>query len=87
MDNKAKAEAFHKIFFPPKPAESTVPVDVIYPEPLPPPDTITKDQIAQHIKALSPYKVSGPDEIPNIVLQEAMEHIVDYLAHIYWAII
>ena len=86
MDNKGKVEAFH-IFFPLKPAESTVPVDFNYPEPLLPPDTITKDQIAQHIKALSPYKASGPNEIPNIVLQEATEHIMDYLDHIYQAII
>ena len=87
MDNKGKAEAFHKIFFPPKPAESTVPVDFNYPEPLLSPDTITKDQIIRHIKALSSYKASGPNEIPNILLQEAMELIVDYLDHIYQVII
>ena len=46
MANKGKVEAFYKIFFPPKPAEYTVPVDFNYPEPLPLPDTITKDQIA-----------------------------------------
>ena len=64
MANKGKAEAFHNIFFPPKPAKSSVPEDFNYPEPLPLSDTITKEQITQHIKALSLYKVSGPDEIP-----------------------
>ena len=86
-DNKGKAEAFHKIFFPLKPAESSVPVEFNYPEPLPPPDTITKEQIIRHIKALSPHKASGPDEIPNIVLQETVKIIVEYLDHVFRAII
>ena len=86
-DNEGKVEAFHKIFFPPKPAESSVPAEFNYPEPLPPPDTITKEQIIRHIKALSPYKASGPDQIPNIVLQETAEIIVVYLDHVFRAII
>ena len=81
--NEGKAKAFHKIFFPSKPAESLVPEDFNYPEPLPSPDTITKEQITRHIKALSPYKASGPDDIPNIILQESAEIIVDYLDHIF----
>ena len=87
MANEGKAAAFYKIFFPPKPAESSVPAEFIYPEPLLPPNTITKEQIIRHIKALSPYKASGPDKIPNIVLQESAEIIVEYLNHICWAII
>lgn len=81
--NKGKAEVLHKVFFPPKPMESTVPVGYQYPVPLPPPDIISKDQIRRHVRALSLYKASGPDGIPNIVLQKAIDIIKDYLDYIY----
>jgi len=69
--NDKKAEAFAKSFFPPKPVTSTVPANYDYPEPLPNPPEITIEQIRDQIKQLSSYKASGPDNIPNIVLQKA----------------
>ncbi|PPQ87142.1 hypothetical protein CVT25_000282, partial [Psilocybe cyanescens] len=59
--NEEKAEALATSFFPQKPAESTVPADYGYPEPLPPPAKITEERIREHITKLSPYKASGPD--------------------------
>ena len=35
---------------------------------------------------MSPYKASGPDEIPNIVLQKSFNLIADYLLHIFQAV-
>lgn len=79
--NEEKAEVLHK------PAQLTVPANYIYLVPLPLPDDITKDQIQRHVKALSPYKASSPDGIPNIVLQKMVDIIEDYLNYIYRAII
>jgi hypothetical protein len=43
--NAEKAEVLHRIFFPLKPAESSVPGNVQYPCLLSPPPVISKDQI------------------------------------------
>ena len=86
-DGQEKAHAFTNIFFPPPPATSSVPEDASYPIPLPDPEPITRDQIEQQIQRLSPYKAYGPDEIPNVVLQRCADLILDYLFHIYRAIL
>lgn len=85
--NSNKAEAFHKAFFPPIPAVSLVPANFIYPAPLSSPPIISRDQIQRHVTALSPFKASGPDGIPNIVLHKSLDYIKNHLEMIYQAII
>ena len=43
--NADKAEVLHKVFFPPKPAQSSVPENFQYPTPLPPPSEISLEQV------------------------------------------
>jgi Reverse transcriptase (RNA-dependent DNA polymerase) len=85
--NDKKAEVFHKVFFSSKSADSSIPRNYWYPEPLPPPSVIGKTQIRRHVKALSPYKASGPDGILNVVLQKTLEYIEDYMEALFQAII
>jgi len=66
--NKGKVKILVQIFFPEKPECSRVLENYNYPEPLPPLPPITPEQIEHQIRRLSPYKASGPDEIPNVVL-------------------
>lgn len=86
-DNQEKATLFANTFFPPPPLTSSIPVDFIYPPPLPSPGQITKEQIERHVRRLSPYKAYGPDEISNIALQMCLDIITDYLLYIYRAIL
>jgi len=51
------------------------------------PPPISKAQLRQQIERLSPYKASGPDGIPNVVLQKSVNLIEDYLLQIYQAVI
>jgi len=83
--NEGKTTALARSFFPPKPLATSVPENYEYPEPLPDPPQITKEQIQEQIKRLLPYKASSPDGIPNIVLQRSMDIIEEYLLHIYRA--
>ena len=87
-DNEDKAKVFAKVFFPPPPAQpaQAAPQDD-YPAPLPDPPPINKQQIEKVIRRLSPYKVPGPDGIPNIVLQKCFNIIADHLLYIYQAIL
>ena len=85
--NGEKAEVFHKVFFPPKPTLSSVPEDFQYPNPLPAPPVIDKARIRKHILALSAYKASGPDGIPNVVLQKTVDRLENYLEPIFQAVI
>ncbi|RDB20758.1 putative protein in type-1 retrotransposable element R1DM [Hypsizygus marmoreus] len=85
--NEDKAHVLAKAFFPEKPATSSVPQGFVYPPLLTPPPPITEDQIMRHIKRLSPYKASGPDGIPNVVLQKSANLIAKYLLHIYRAVL
>jgi exonuclease III len=86
-DNQTKATLFATTFFPPPPENPSIPQDYAYPASLPDPPPITRSQIENQIRRLSPYKAYGPDEIPNIVLQKSADLITDYLLYIYRAII
>jgi hypothetical protein len=79
-------KVFSDAFFPKPPQNSSVPAEYNYPKPLPASPLITYSQIEIYIQCLSPYKASGPDEIPNIMLQKAFLLITDYLLHIFQAI-
>jgi ribonuclease HI len=85
--NEEKAETFGKTFFPPPPTIPNIPPRYEYPEPLPDPEPLTKEQILKQIRRLSPYKAHGPDGIPNVVLQRCADILVDQLLIIYQAIL
>jgi hypothetical protein len=78
-DNKEKTTHFAKSFFPPPLANSSIPHDYIYPQPLPNPPKITMDQIKCQVQRLAPYKAPGPDGIPNIVILKCFDLISEYL--------
>jgi Endonuclease-reverse transcriptase len=84
--NEGKAKVLAEVFFPPKPATSSVPQEFSYPDLLPSPLPITEEQIHAHIAKLSPFKAPGPDRIPNIILQKSANLIVPYLLPIYRSI-
>ena len=81
--NDGKAKALAQVFFPKKPDQSRVPEDYEYPEPLLLPPPVTLEQITCQIRRLSPFKASGPDKIPNVVLQKCLEQLLDYLVYLF----
>ena len=81
--NNGKAEVLAQGFFPKKPDHSRVPKDYEYPEPLPPPPPVMPEQITCQIRRLSLFKASGPDEIPNVILQKCLEQLLDYLVYLF----
>ena len=85
--NHEKADALAKSFFPVKPDEEGIPQNINYPKACCKPDHITKEQIAFQIRKLKPYKASGPDGIPNIVLIRCADLLIDRLYHIYKAML
>jgi hypothetical protein len=86
MSNEGKVELLMKQFFPPAPAASTVPPGQVYPSRVPMRGTITSEQIHRIITQLSPYKVHGPDEIPNVVLMKCVDILIDYSLPIFVAV-
>jgi ribonuclease HI len=84
--NEDKSNALAKSFFPPPPATPIVPISC-YPKP----DNLyfsyfSKDQIRLAARKLDAYKAPGPDGIPNIVLKECIDVLVDHLYYIFRAI-
>jgi hypothetical protein len=84
--NDEKSEILAKSFFPPPPANNSIPADTIYPNPIGPMPHITKDQIIRAISKLSGYKAPGPDGICNIVFKECSAILVPYLVHLFNAV-
>jgi ribonuclease HI/exonuclease III len=85
--NNEKAKIFASVFFPKPPPAENVFADYDYPEPLPDPPDITLEQIRRHIAKTSPYKAHGPDDIPNVVLQQCVSLIIERLIRIFQAIL
>ncbi|KIN94669.1 hypothetical protein M404DRAFT_83027, partial [Pisolithus tinctorius Marx 270] len=83
--NENKSQLFAKALFPPPPAQSTVPQNYDYPDPVTRWTPITKDQLARTIKNLSPYKAPGPDGVANIVFQKSPS-LQDHLLHLFNAV-
>lgn len=81
--NDGKAKVLAHLFLPKKPNISRTPENYNYPELLPPPPPITSEQIVCQIKRLSPFKMCGPDEIPNVVLQKCLGQLLDHLMHLF----
>ena len=84
--NDGKARALSDTFFLKPPWHSSVPTNFQYPDPLPNPAPITREQLEVQICCLSPYKASRPDEIPNLVLQKSFDLIADYLLYLFQAV-
>ena len=81
--NDAKSKTFAKMFFPPPPPVIDNFTGYDYPDPLPDPPNITAEQVKRHVLKTSPYKAHGPDEIPNVVLQQCVSLILSRLTNIY----
>lgn len=84
--NEEKSRHLANAFFPKKPATSSVPRNHQYPDPVPFQSTITPTQIHRNIAKLKPYKMHGPDEIPNVVLMKTEDIIAEYLLQIFRAV-
>ena len=75
-------------FFPRKPANTVIEAGQNeYPPPACKTHKISKEQIRRQLKRLKPYKAPGPDGIPNIVLTQCADLLVDRLWYIYNAIL
>ncbi|KAG5736093.1 hypothetical protein E4T56_gene6291 [Termitomyces sp. T112] len=82
--NAAKAEALAESFFPPPPSPS-VPLSA-YLRPLPASPGLSRDCILVAIGNLLPFKAPGPDRIPNIVLKQCADALVNHLFFIFAAV-
>ena len=74
------------MFFPPPPAKTIIP-DYVYPEPLKVWGYFSREDIHKVIKKLKAYKAPGEDGIQNIVIQECVDMIINYLYYIYRAVL
>lgn len=86
VTNSEKAEALAESFFPPPPPSPSIP-DSVYPKPLPGILFFTRARIRAAITTLKPHKAPGPNGIPNIVLKQCAEILVDHLFYIYRAVL
>jgi hypothetical protein len=84
-DNEHKAELFHSLFFPPKPAVSSAPTDAAYQDAKWEHEPVTNEQIDRAIRRLKPKKSTMTDTIPNCVFRQAREVLVPFLGPLYRA--
>ncbi|KAF8267079.1 hypothetical protein EI94DRAFT_1582591, partial [Lactarius quietus] len=73
-------------FFPGKPSKASGNVECGVPDPVCKANPISRDQIKRAITHLKPFKVPGPDSIPNIVLTKCADILEPRLWYIYTAI-
>ncbi|KAG5731524.1 hypothetical protein E4T56_gene5479 [Termitomyces sp. T112] len=83
--NAAKGEALAESFFPPPPPSPSILLSA-YPRPLPASPGLSRDCILVAIGNLPPFKAPGPDGIPNIVLKQCANVLVDHLFFIFAAV-
>ena len=84
-DNDSKAAALADSFFPPPPV-THVPPGHKYPPPLKGIRCFSWSRICQVICSLSLYKAPGPDKIPNTVLINCCDALIDHLYFIFRAV-
>ena len=84
--NPNEAAVLADSFFPPPPVRCQVPPNQTYPTPLEGPCFFSRSQICQVIHMLSPYKVPGPDKIPNVMLMKCVDALIDHLFYIFRAV-
>jgi hypothetical protein len=85
-DNVAKAKALTDSFFPPPPSSCWVPLDATYPPLLRGARGFSQARMCQVTQSLSPYKVPGPDKIPNVMLIKCCEALINHLYFIFKAV-
>ena len=82
--NQDKSKMQAETFFPRKPIDATnIYENNEYPTPACKAHRISREQIRQQLKQLKPYKVPGPDGIPNVVLSKCTDILTDRLWYIY----
>jgi len=81
--NHEKSQFIAESFFPPPPANDSVPPDIIYPEPVAQHTPITSTKIERAIANLSGYKAPGPDGICNIVFKQCSDTLTPYFKHLF----
>lgn len=85
--NQEKECVLAKNFFPEKPCANDSLVGHKYPKACSCTGKVTQEQIRIQLCKLKPYKVPGPDGIPNIVLTKCADVIVERLFHIFSAML
>ena len=85
-ENAAKAETLADMIFPPPPARTIIP-DYAYPELLKVQGYFSREDIHKAIKKLKAYKAPGKDGIQNVIIQECVNTIINYLYYIYRAVL
>jgi hypothetical protein len=83
--NEDKSCALAKAFFPPKPATSQIPSSHSYPRRVAYQFRLHEAQLRRQISKLKPHKAPGDDGIPNVVLKESADLLIDHLLWIYRA--
>ena len=86
-NNLDKSKALANSFFLTKPNNPGLDEDYQYPGACCTASQITREQIAQKIKKLKPYKAPRPDSIPNIVLMRCADILLGRLLQIYKAMV
>lgn len=84
--NEDKSKTFARTPFPPPPAQSSVPRSPKYAAPVHDDSEITRGQIRCNIGRLSPYKACGADGIPNILLKETVDVIIEHFYYLFKAV-
>ena len=86
VTNEDKSEALARALFPPPPATPGVPT-TCYPKPA---DDFfsffSHQQIRLAATKLAPFKAPGPDGVPNVVLKQCAETLIDHLYFLFRAI-
>jgi len=85
--NGDKSKVLSRLMIPRKLQVSHVPPQFTYPPSLPIRGEITPRQIGHHIARLSPYKGTGTNYIPNVVLIQSADLLMPYLLQIYRAVL
>ena len=81
--NKEKSSIFSQIFFPKRPIDNHVPPDPDYPHRVDYSFRLSMAQLHRCVARLSPYKATGEDGIPNVVIKESLDLIAEYLLEIF----
>ncbi|KAG9227364.1 hypothetical protein CCMSSC00406_0004097 [Pleurotus cornucopiae] len=84
--NEEKGHMLADMFFPKRPADFEATEPDSYPDPVPHLFTTTTDHTAKVLARLKPFKVCGPDGIPNIVLMRCSSTLAPILTRIYEAV-
>jgi len=83
--NEDKSKLLHATFFPELEREDNCHADNAYLAPMFKFHQISDEQIHRVIARLGPFKVPGPDGIPNVFLIKCADLLVPHLGPLYWA--